>query len=60
MRDPKRIKKIMALVQKIWYAYPDLRFGHKIGKGNISSDGFYVEDDEIIDRLKDLAKRLSG
>ena len=31
MRDPERIKKVLAEIEKIWEKYPDLRFGQLIG-----------------------------
>ena len=55
MRDPKRIPKLLAVLQEYWEKCPDLRFGQLIE--NLKSfsgklDLFYVEDDEFEKILK--------
>lgn len=48
MRDPKRISKLLALIQKGWEGCPDLRFCQIIENLRMfmkKDDIFYVEDD---------------
>lgn len=55
MRDPERIDRILSTVRDVWEKYPDLRLGQMLG--NIADDEvdlYYVEDDEIEERLKAL------
>lgn len=56
MRDPNRIKELLALFEAGWKKVPDLRFGQiienlkrYIGKEDI----FYLEDDIMLDHIKD-------
>ncbi len=53
MRDPKRIERILKLVEKIWNDYPDLRLTQLIMNAlRMNSDPYYVEDDKLEDALK--------
>ena len=59
MRDPKRIDKITQLLNEIWHEYPDLRFWQLLsvipmGKATNTPDLFFVEDDKIIEVLKEV------
>jgi hypothetical protein len=56
MREPGRIERILNLVRKIWYIYPDQRFGQLI-TNCISSEMWFIEDDEIEKRLKEILER---
>lgn len=53
MRDRERIIRIIALLQKVWERYPDLRLGQLmdnfVWKGE---DFFYLEDDKLEERIK--------
>ena len=52
-RDPKRIKEVLAEVEKIWEKNPDLRFGQLIcNMFNLRGGLFYIEDDVILKELK--------
>ena len=59
MRDPKQTDKIFNLIKTIRATYPDLRTGQIIVNAVTTSpstkgrDLFYLEDQEIIDALKD-------
>ena len=58
MRDPQRIKRILALLEKAWQEVPDLRLGQlieNIAKELGWNDAFYMEDDVL---QKELRKRL--
>ena len=59
MRDVRRIGIIIYLIIKIWYKYPDMRFGQLIdnlyyqyaistGVHPHPKDYFYVEDDDFM------------
>jgi hypothetical protein len=54
MRDPKRIKEILKEIGDIWEIYPDLRLGQLLL--NVVRDPalYYVEDEDLVERLKDL------
>ena len=61
MRDPKRIQAFCNRLARAWETVPDLRFGQIInivlsdGRG----DGFYDEDDKMIERIeKDLRSKV--
>jgi uncharacterized protein YihD (DUF1040 family) len=51
MRDPKRIKPLLKLIEQIWKDNPDLRLCQLIG--NVAPyDNYHVEDDDLRNRLK--------
>jgi len=55
MRDPKRIKKMLKQIEKIWEKNPDLRLFqlllNPLGlSGNTSI--YYLEDDILVEALK--------
>jgi len=52
MRDPKRIKEVLALIEDIWARNPDLRLCQIIQSCYGTEDIFYVEDEELIEQLK--------
>lgn len=56
MRDPNRIPEILAEIEKVWKANPDLRFTQMIV--NVmqinGSDLYYIEDWSFIDKLKEV------
>ncbi len=58
MRDPKRIKPFLELVETLWLQHPDLRFFqllHMI-KLQIPPVPFYLEEDAIETGIKGLLK----
>lgn len=58
MRDPKRIKRILTLVESTWEKYPDLRLCQLIGNCISAGDNFYsIEDDDLEARLKEVYKK---
>jgi hypothetical protein len=69
-RDPKRIKRILGLIEDVWIKYPDMRFGQllialkvapfKRYRGGMTFDFFNVEDDVNEARLLEGIKRLSN
>ncbi len=63
MRDPKRIKRILDKIEKIWELRPDLRFGqfleaHVFGHHTTRSGGciFHFEDDDVEKALDNILK----
>lgn len=57
MRDLRRIRRVLALLEKEWYKVPDWRLGQLIE--NIArdlgwNDAFYMNDDDL---EKELRKR---
>lgn len=52
MRDPKRIDHILNRLKQVWETHPDLRLGQLIL--NVVEDPtlYYIEDDDLIDRLE--------
>lgn len=55
MRDVNRIYDILVKFQDLWEQYSDQRFGQIISNYLVkdNEDIFYVEDDEISQRLTD-------
>ncbi|MEK6927057.1 MAG: hypothetical protein AABX11_01355 [Nanoarchaeota archaeon] len=59
MRDEKRIKRILELIERIWKTNPDLRFGQFLINYGIAKDDLMtwkMEDDELEEGLKKLIK----
>lgn len=55
MHDVNRIYDILVKLQYLWEQYPDQRFGQIISNYlvNDNEDIFYIEDDELSQRLTD-------
>lgn len=53
VRDPKRIPRVLALIESIWKANPDLRLGQLIENG-AGEDMYFLEDEELESCLHDL------
>ena len=50
MRDPKRIHRILALLELCWRESPDLRLMqllHNVAPPFLVGDPYYLEDDEL-------------
>ena len=60
MRDVNRIYDILMKFQYLWEKYPDQRFGQIISNylAKDNEDIFYIEDDEISQRLTDKLSRI--
>ena len=59
MRDPARIPKVLAEVQKVWEKHPDLRLGQLVvvAASQAYMDAFYIEDENLVkgmEMLKDV------
>ncbi len=53
MRNKKRIKRILKLIEKIWEKAPDLRLYQLLGNCFPPGDHYYVEDDILERKLKE-------
>lgn len=53
MRDPKRIKKILRIVRKVWLKNPNLRLMQLLGNCFEVGDNYYKEDEELKRKLKE-------
>jgi len=53
MRNPKRIKKILKLLEEIWTKNPDLRLTQLIGNCFEPGDLYNVEDERLEKALKE-------
>ncbi len=63
MRDPKRIKIILKLLEEIWSQMPDQRFGQLLINLGIIEDSIRVwtnEDDGFEKYLKAIIKKDEG
>ena len=51
-RDPKRIPKFLAVLEKVWMKNPDLRFGQLLS--HVAKDPvlYYLEEDELLQRIE--------
>ena len=54
MRDAKRIDVILQEISNIWHKYPDMRLGQLIGNVLEGTALYYVEDDGLVNALKDM------
>lgn len=54
MRDPKRIDIILQEISNIWHKYPDMRLGQLIGNVLEGTGLYYVEDEGLVNALKDM------
>ncbi len=53
MRDRDRIPGVIADLMTVWEQMPDLRLGQFLmGITNTEADLFYIEDEELVDRIK--------
>lgn len=55
MRDPNRIPIILKQLEKEWKRVPDWRLGQLIVNA-VGNDPFYVEDAELIEKIKVLLR----
>jgi len=54
MRNPKRIKKILKEIEKVWEKYPYLRLGQLIMNcARVEGIFYYIEDEKLIEILKE-------
>lgn len=53
MRDPKRIEVVLQEISNIWHKYPDMRLGQLIGNVLEGPSLYYVEDQGLVNALKD-------
>jgi len=59
MRDPKRIERILGHVREIWHSAPDLRMTQLIMNVlAINSDPYYIEDDQLEEKLIEYKKKF--
>ena len=54
MRDPNRIDGVLQEISNIWHKCPDLRLGQLIGNVLEGVSLYYVEDDGLVNALKDM------
>jgi len=63
LRDKKRIKRILVLIEKVWNKYPDDRLGqlleNEVFGYNAITDKqvFHIEDDKLEEYLKTIIKK---
>lgn len=55
MRDPKRIKKVLKIIEEVWKRNPDLRLCQLIGNV-FPGDNYYIEDTTLVKKLKTIYK----
>ena len=58
MKDPKRIKKVLREIEKVWKKYPDLRLMQLLGNvwTEEQFDSYYIEDKILLRYLKRYKK----
>jgi hypothetical protein len=57
MRDPKRMRKILGEIYRIWKKYPDMRYGQLMFNlyyifDTRSYDHYHVEDSDFLEWLE--------
>lgn len=60
MRDPKRVKRMLKLIEKIWKKHNNLRLCQLLGNCFEVGDLYYKEDDIVEKRLKEIYKADIG
>ncbi len=59
MRDPARISKVLACIERLWRRNPDLRLCQLIGNALPSiKDPYHVEDLILLQRLHEYEQNL--
>lgn len=53
MRDIRRIKETLAVIEEIWTKYPDLRLGQLIGNVVDKDYLYYIEESDLIQALRE-------
>lgn len=58
MRDPKRIERVLSLIEVLWKRNPDLRLGQLVCNLALRDENvFYLEDDKLEQKIiKELGK----
>jgi len=62
MRDPNRIDEVLEALREYWVAHPDMRLGQilvNLIRAKFAADIFYVEDDTLLERLKEENRKES-
>jgi len=55
LRDPKRIKRILKLIEKVWKKNPDLRLFQLLDNSfHTYGDYYYLEDENLEESLKEF------
>ena len=61
MRDPKRIKRILELIERYWDKNPDMRLTQVLVNNhiipNFPGHWYYLEDDKVEDALSELQEK---
>ena len=60
MRNPDRIKPLLLDLSELWEQYcPDWRFMQRVCNFQqwLRSDGFYIEDDKILEKFCEFIKQ---
>ena len=52
MRDPGRIKKVLAALRAVWEENPDMRLGQLICNAVREDMLYYIEDDTLVKALE--------
>ena len=62
MRDINRIMPLMKQFGNVWEQFPDVRFMQFIVNFQcwLGSDGFYMEDDQLIEKICKFATEMKG
>ncbi len=56
MRDSKRIHAVIEELRTFWMANPDLRFFQMILALSMGKDLFHMEDDKVLELIKEKNK----
>lgn len=55
-RDPKRISPLIEKLRLLWSCYPDLRLCQLLINVAGQNDPFYVEDDQLEEKINEVLK----
>jgi hypothetical protein len=57
-KNPKRIKRMLKVVEKYWEKNPDLRLGQLIGNMSVTNDSYFMSDELLEQSLVKALKQL--
>jgi len=54
VRDPARIEPTLQRIREVWQRNPDARLGQIIANVTTEDDVYFIEDEELINRVETL------
>lgn len=58
-RRPERIPAIMGELQALWQKFPEMRLGQLLLNSMGTDDLFYLEDKDLLQKVREFARKIS-